>query len=203
MTSSRKQKGIYSDFSDDDDITYPEERPVSKEDTYAARTARTPLREELESVDRDEESARVNATRSHVGQFRYILDFEKEHFHPLNVMPDRPCTAYFKAGTELTAKDFFDSFVRDGIAASAVRCLQRKPTGEVEVTFTNPEHCLRFLDQSSFIFRRRSYPVHPTSGFLSFISIYDFSLFSPYMMLRMNYQIRQLSNACNRTAQSS
>ena len=90
-----------------------------------------------------------------------------------HVTPDRPCTAYFKAGTELTVKNIFDSFVRDGIAASAVRCLQRKPTGEVEVTFTNPEHCLRFLDQSTFIFRRRSYPVHPTSGLLTFLTIYD------------------------------
>lgn len=107
----------------------------------------------METVDSDEEFAHVNATRNHVGQFRYISDMEKEHFHPLNVTPDRPCTAYFKAGTELTAKDFFDSFIRDGIGTSAVRCLQRKPTGEVEVTFTNREHCLRFLDQLAFIFR--------------------------------------------------
>ena len=82
---------IYEDLSDGG-ITYHEEPPVSNDDTYAART---PLQEEMESVDHDEEFARGNATLSHVGQFRYISDFEKEHFHPLNVTPDRPWHCIF------------------------------------------------------------------------------------------------------------
>ena len=39
---ANNSKGIYEDFSDGE-ITYPEGPPVSNDDTYAARTARTLL----------------------------------------------------------------------------------------------------------------------------------------------------------------
>lgn len=122
--------------------------------------------------DTDEE---INATieRRRLGQHRFLSDFEREHFHPLNVTPDRPCTAFFNASSQLTSKEIFDSLARDGIAASAVRCLQRKPNGNVMITFTNPEHCLRFLDRSSFIIRRSKFTTHPASGRLTYLTVYD------------------------------
>ncbi len=84
------------------------------------------------------------------------LAFEREHFHPLNVTPDRPCSAYFHVNKECTSKDIFESLTADGISVAAVRCLQRKPSGDVLITFSNPEHCLRFIEHSSLIIRRGS-----------------------------------------------
>lgn len=56
----------------------------------------------------------------------FISEFEREHFHHENVMPDRPLTAFSTASpTAFTTKDIFDALMTDGIPASAVRCLQR------------------------------------------------------------------------------
>ena len=110
-------------------------------------------------------------------QYRTLTDFEREHFHPHNVTPDRPCTAFFRAGSLITSKHILDSLRGDGIPPNAVRCLQRKPTGEVLITFTTAEYCRQFLDNSAFFVRsygyRRGYPAHPAAGELTFVTIYD------------------------------
>ena len=110
-------------------------------------------------------------------QYRVLSEFEKEHFHPLNVTPDRPSSAFFRAGSEITSKLIFDSLRSDGIPANAVRCLARKPTGETMITFTNEEYCCKFLDNSAFFIRnhgyQRGYPAHPAGGELTFVTIYD------------------------------
>lgn len=106
------------------------------------------------------------------GQFRILSDFERDHFHLLNVTPDRPCTAFFKVSEQYTTKQLFDSFSRIGIPASAVRCLQRKPTGEVIVTFSNTDYRARFLQHSPLIERCR-FATHPDSDLLVFLTVYD------------------------------
>ena len=36
-----------------------------------------------------------------------LTAFESQHFHHYNVTPDRPCTAYFKTESYVTAKEVF------------------------------------------------------------------------------------------------
>jgi len=72
----------------------------------------------------------------------------------------------------------FDSLVSDGIPASAVRCLQRKPSGENCITFSKEEYCCQFFDKSAFFVRNRAYPTHPAARTLTFLTIYD----APYEM---------------------
>lgn len=44
----------------------------------------------------DDHNEDDNVRRAHLGQHRTLSDFERENFHPLNVTPDRPCTAFFR-----------------------------------------------------------------------------------------------------------
>lgn len=83
--------------------------------------------------------------------FRTLTDLEREHFHLLNVTPDCPLTCFFHVNEQVTSNDLFDSFLRDGILTAAVRCLQRKPTGEVLVSFSKAEYASRFLQRSTLI----------------------------------------------------
>ena len=99
-------------------------------------------------------------------------DFKREHFHLLNVTPDRPCTAFFKVPQEFTTKTIFESLLRTGITANEVCCLQRRPTDDVVVTFSIPEHRDHFLQHSPLI-ERRSFPTHPDSDNLVFLTVYD------------------------------
>lgn len=136
-------------------------------DTYATRTARGL------SAPCDVERRPDSDVRPFSGHDSYLSDFEREHFHPLNVTPERPCTVFFRANEQFSTKDIFDSFIRDGIPASAVRCLQRKPTEEILVTFSKTDYAERFLQHSTFIVRRSRYATYPASGDLTYLTIYD------------------------------
>ena len=104
----------------------------------------------------------------------YLSNFEKEHFHRENVMPDRPYTAFFTApSTAFATKDIFDALLSDGIPASAVRCLQRSPNGNVLITFASKRYRDLFLRRSCFVVRRGSYITHPGSRSILFVTIYD------------------------------
>ena len=81
----------------------------------------------------------------------YLSSFEREHFDVLNVMPDRPASAYFTLpDSSVTTKQICDSLVRDGFPPTSVRCLQRSQNGSVVLTFTIEEIRNKFLQQSSF-----------------------------------------------------
>lgn len=146
---------------------------VNDEDSYAARAARN-LRDE-DDASSEELSDSHPYARRRFKQYRYLSDFEKEHFHPFNVTPDRPCTAFFRADSELTSKHLFDNFISCGIPASGVRCLQRKPTGEVFVTFSTADYCSKFLEHSRFIPRRyrSDYGDRLDHTTLTYLTIYD------------------------------
>lgn len=104
----------------------------------------------------------------------YLSEFEKEHFSRENVMPDRPYTAFFSApSSSFTAKDIFDALLTDGIPASAVRCLQRSPNGNVLITFALQKYRDLFLRRSSFIVRRSHFVTHPGSHRVLFVTVYD------------------------------
>lgn len=64
-----------------------------------------------------------------------IKDFEEAHFHEYNVTPNRPCSAFFKTDSFMPAAEIFDALCKDGLKPEHLRCLQRKPTGEIFVTF--------------------------------------------------------------------
>ena len=156
------------------DFPSSESEADSVRDTYAARAASGWPRNSDEQNDADN----VPARGAH-GNFHTLTDLEQEHFHPLNVTPDCPLTCFFRVNEQLTAKDLFESFLRDGLPTSAIPCLQRKPTGEVLVTFSTAEYASRFLQRSTFIVRRNRYVTQPSTGALVFLTIYD----TPYEML--------------------
>lgn len=63
-----------------------------------------------ERTAQPEDTTRRNAPRQNGGQFRLLSDLEHDNFHPLNVTPDRPCTAYFKAPEQATCEPDDSSF---------------------------------------------------------------------------------------------
>lgn len=104
----------------------------------------------------------------------YLSEFEREHFNRENVMPDRPYTAFFNApSSAFSTKDIFDALLTDGIPASAVRCLQRSPNGNVLITFALQKYRDLFLRRSSFVVHRAHYVTHPGSRRLQFVTVYD------------------------------
>lgn len=62
--------------------------------------------------------------------------FEREHYHPNNIMPERPLCAVFAVNqtSENSEKDIFqDVFKTTGMLAHGVRCLQRVSNDSVSV----------------------------------------------------------------------
>lgn len=103
-----------------------------------------------------------------------LSNFERAHFDPENVTPDRPLTAYFNLHDKSTStKLIFDSLISIGIPANAVRCLQRSPTGRVEITFSSLRYRERFLSRSSFVVNQRPVVVHPEHSPVTFVTVYD------------------------------
>ena len=128
-------------------------------DTYASRVGR---------------GLTSSATRSARPRRSYLSAFEKEHFHPENVTPDRPCSASFTLlDKSSSSKVIFDGLIRDGIPARAVRCLQRSPNGSVQITFSTERYRDLFVSQSSFLVGQRPVAVHPAQNRLTFVTVYD------------------------------
>ena len=70
-----------------------------------------------------------------------LSDSEKDRIHPLNILPERPCTAHFVLPTkDAPLSQVFTDFKNCGIRAAGVRCLQRGPIGFVSVTFSTSEY---------------------------------------------------------------
>ena len=104
----------------------------------------------------------------------YLSSFEREHFDVLNVMPDRPASAYFTLpDSSVTTKQIFDSLVRDGFPPTSVRCLQRSQNGSVVLTFTKEEIRNKFLQQSSFFVGNQPHAAHLAGRALSYVVVYD------------------------------
>ena len=93
----------------------------------------------------------------------------------MNVTPDRSLTAFFDVDKDFSSKDIFNSLKEDGIPAMAVKCLQRKPSGEVLITFSDADTCLKLIQRSTLIIRRGNvrYSTHPEAGELVYLTVYD------------------------------
>ena len=67
----------------------------------------------------------------------YLTNFERAHFHPENVTPERPCTAYFNSDIFADSNAVFGALKTRGFPGEAIRCLQRKPSSDMLITFAN------------------------------------------------------------------
>lgn len=158
---------LYEDVSDggfSDDARYDQEVNVLE-------------REYFDSIHTAEFG--VNDTYS-TSKFRVdgktLSDFESKHFHQYNVTPNRPLTAFFKTESYVNAKEIFEALKSEGFAADHVRCLQRKPTGEIYITFKTQEIRDAFLKTRKF-----ASPRAPNNFFvpqnaerpLTYLTIYD------------------------------
>ena len=137
-----------------------------KKFTYAGILVKNIPQEVLDSADEDE--------RAIYNRSMNMSTFERENFHPYNTTPDRPCTAFFHVPeSTTTSKEIFDGFIRDGIPANAVRCLQRVPNNGIVVTFSSEEYRNKFLSRSVFIVRRKPLMVRHPSRRVTFVNVYD------------------------------
>ena len=103
----------------------------------------------------------------------FLSGFERANFHPDNVTPDRPCTAYFQAATFADSAAVFDALKTQGFASSSVRCLQRRPTGEMLITFSSAHMKKAFVEKNSIQIAERRYAINDSDRFLTYLNIYD------------------------------
>ena len=85
----------------------------------------------------------------------FLSSVEREHFHPDSVKPDRFCTAYFQSATFNDSSAVFDALKAQGFPESSVRCLQRRPTGEMVITFSSAQVKNSFVRNSIIEIHRR------------------------------------------------
>ena len=116
---------------------------------------------------------RVNENpRGYRGE-QYLTRFEKENFHPDNVTPERPCTAYFQASVFADSAAVFDALKTQGFAPSSIRCLQRRPTGEMLITFSSVHMKNAFVEKNSIQIHHHRYAINDLDRFLTYLNVYD------------------------------
>ena len=131
------------------------------ETSYASKTA-----------ERVEENVSANASNV-FRRDRFLSAVEREHFHRDNVTPARPCTAFFNSGTFVDSKDVFEALHKVEIPAESLRCLQRKPNGDMLITFANTQHKELFLRNNAITLHNRNYAVNDNDVSLAYLNIYD------------------------------
>ena len=104
---------------------------------------------------------------------QYLTRFEKENFHPDNVTPERPCTAYFQASIFADSAAVFDALKTQGFVASSIRCLQRRPTGEMLITFSSVHMKNAFMEKNSIQIHHRRFAINDSDRFLTYLNVYD------------------------------
>ena len=79
-----------------------------------------------------------------------LTSFEKEHFSPKNVMPERLCSAYFRVTEDLKFQYVLSVITNSGVPAKEIRCIQYKKGSqfakEVHVIFSSPTFCSRVVN---------------------------------------------------------
>ena len=139
------------------------QRPAVQSDNIAASGTRTQC----------SQSPPPNSSfRPH--RLKYLTSFEREHFHTNNVTPDRPCSAFFNiANTDIPTRQIFDALIREGIPATAVRCLQRSPRGSVDIIFYTEAVRDKFVGLLSFVIGQQPHVPHPSRRPVIFVTVYD------------------------------
>lgn len=103
----------------------------------------------------------------------YLSSFERANFHPENVTPDRPCTAYFNSEVFADSNAVFQALRTQGFQTEAIRCLQRKPTGDMLITFANARMKNAFLEKNVMQIRHRRFAINDEDRQLTYLNIYD------------------------------
>ena len=106
-----------------------------------------------------------------------LTSFEKEHFSPKNVMPERLCSAYFRTTEDLKFQDVLSAITNSGVPAEEVRCIQYKKVSqfakEVHVTFSSPTFCSRFVNSTSLAVNEKSYFILSAHRPVTFVDVFD------------------------------
>ena len=104
-----------------------------------------------------------------------MTNFEREHWHANNILPSRTCSAFFRPPDKsISSTDVFKSLNSIGIPVTAVRCLQRNPSGHAFLTFSTSDYCKRFLQKSPWIPRRNNTGSSlPSAVGVTYVTIYD------------------------------
>ena len=111
--------------------------------------------------------------REYLGKDRFVTDFEKENFLPDNLTPDRPCTAYFSSHTFVDSTAVFKALEKMKYPPKAIRCLQRKPSGDMLITFANPDLKEEFIAKNVIRVNNRPFVVNDDDRYLVYLNIYD------------------------------
>ena len=121
----------------------------------------------------------------------YLSSFERTNFHPENVTPDRPCTAYFNSGVFADSSAVFQALRTLGFPTEAIRCFQRKPTGDMLITFANARMKNSFLEKNVMQIRHHRFAINDEDRQLTYLNVYD----APHE-LSDNALIRRLEPYC-------
>ena len=106
------------------------------------------------------------------GEF-YLTSFERANFHRENVTPERPCTAYFNSGIFADSNAVFEALRTQGFQTEAIRCLQKKPTGDMLITFASAQLKNAFLEKNVMQIRHRRFAINDEDRQLTYLNIYD------------------------------
>ena len=74
-------------------------------------------------------------------------DFERNNFNRDNVTPGRPCTAYFSSAYFVDSNAVFDKLVELDFPRESVLCLQRRPSGDMVITFVDQKTKRKFVSR--------------------------------------------------------
>ena len=104
---------------------------------------------------------------------QYLSNFERTHFNPDNVTPDRPCTAYFNSDIFESSDAVFNALKDQNFDARAIRCLQRKPSGDMLISFATPALKKKFVYRNIMQIDGRNYAINDEDRPLAYLNIYD------------------------------
>ena len=107
-----------------------------------------------------------------LGHGRVFTNIQRTHF-ARDVTPGRPCTAYFNAGYFVDSKAVFDKLPQLDIPCESVFCLQRRPSGDTIITFTNETVKKKFVSHVVLRFRENFSVNNDEDTPLTFLNIYD------------------------------
>lgn len=118
-------------------------------------------------------SSNTDTEEVFLGHGRVLTNIERTHFARDNVTPGRPCTAYFNAEYFIDSKAVFDKLSQLDIPRESVLCLQRRPSGDTTITFTNEAVKKKFVSHVVLRFRENLSVINDEDMPLTFLNIYD------------------------------
>lgn len=109
----------------------------------------------------------------YLGHGRILTNFERAHFARDNVTPGRSCTAYFNSEYFVDSKAVLDKLSALEIPRESVLCLQRRPSGDMVITFTNEHVKKKFVSNVVIRFGESLSVINDEDMPLTFLNVYD------------------------------